>query len=83
MKTATKSVNKFGFHALVWKEGKWFVAKAIEVEVASQGKTAKAALANLEEALELYFENEKIPPKNIISVSDLHLTQVHPNLQYA
>lgn len=42
-------------HSVVWKEDKWFVAKALEVEVASQGKTQKQALDNLKEALELYF----------------------------
>lgn len=45
-------------HAITWKEEKWFVAKALEVEVASQGNTKKEALKNLEEALELYFEDE-------------------------
>ena len=45
-------------HSVVWKEGKWFVAKALEIEVASQGKTEKKALENLKEALELYFEGE-------------------------
>ena len=40
--------------ALVWKEDKLFVAKSVEVEIASQGKTKKEALANLKEALELY-----------------------------
>ena len=46
------------FSALVWQEGVWFVAKALEVEVASQGKSKSEALANLKEALELYFEDE-------------------------
>lgn len=45
-------------HAIVWKEGKWFVARALEVEVASQGRTQKTALDNLKEALELYFEDQ-------------------------
>lgn len=36
-------------HSVVWKEDKWYVAKALEVEVVSQGKTQK-------ESLELYFE---------------------------
>lgn len=45
-------------HSVVWKEGKWYVAKALEVEVASQGLTEKEALKNLKEALELYFENQ-------------------------
>jgi predicted RNase H-like HicB family nuclease len=48
------------FHSLVWREGKLYVAKCLEVEVASQGKTKKEALDNLKEALELYFENEKV-----------------------
>lgn len=45
-------------HAVLWKEDKWFVAKALEVEVASQGKSRQQALDNLKEALELYFEDE-------------------------
>ncbi len=45
-------------HCVVWKEDKWFVAKALEVEVASQGKNEKEALGNLKEALELYFEDQ-------------------------
>jgi predicted RNase H-like HicB family nuclease len=45
------------FTAVIRKEGKWFVAQCIEVDVASQGKTEKAALKNLQEALELHFEN--------------------------
>ena len=45
-------------HSVVWKEDKWYVAKALEVEIASQGKNEKAALGNLKEALELYFEDE-------------------------
>ena len=45
-------------HSVVWKEGKWYVAKALEVEVTSQGLTEKEALNNLKEALELYFEDQ-------------------------
>lgn len=45
-------------HSVVWKEDKWFVVKALEVEVASQGRTQKEALDNLKEALELYFEDQ-------------------------
>jgi len=52
---------KSGLHTLLWKEGKWYVAKCLEVEVASQGRTKPEAISNLEEALELYFENEKAP----------------------
>ncbi|MGQ9823857.1 MAG: type II toxin-antitoxin system HicB family antitoxin [Desulfotomaculales bacterium] len=47
------------FTAALTKEGKWYVARCFEVEVASQGETLEEALANLKEALELYFEDEK------------------------
>ena len=42
--------------ARVWQEGDWWVAQAIEVNVASQGKSKEEARGNLQEALELYFE---------------------------
>jgi predicted RNase H-like HicB family nuclease len=44
------------FPAAVWKEGDWFVAQCLEVDVASQGETEAEALENLKEALELHFE---------------------------
>ena len=37
------------------------MARCLEVEVASQGETVEQALANLREALELYFEDEVLP----------------------
>lgn len=42
------------FTAIVWKEDDWYVAQALEVDVASQGETVDRALANLREAIELY-----------------------------
>lgn len=66
-------------HSVVWKEGKLFIAKALEVEVVSQGKSEKGALINLKEALELYFENQS--PVELASVSSPKLQdlsiQVH------
>ena len=47
--------------AAVTHEGDWQVARCLEVEVASQGHTVEEALANLREALELYFEGETFP----------------------
>lgn len=47
--------------AAVTREGDWYVARCLEVEVASQGRTFEEALANLSEALELYFEDEPVP----------------------
>jgi len=50
----------YRFTAAITREGAWYVARCLEVEVTSQGKGVEEALANLREALELYFED--IPP---------------------
>ncbi len=42
--------------ASVWQEGDWYVAQALETDVASQGHSVEEALVNLREALELHFE---------------------------
>ena len=44
------------FTASVVREGDWFVAQCLEVDVASQGESLDDAIANLREALELHFE---------------------------
>ena len=44
------------FAATVWREGNWYVAQCLELDVASQGETEEEALRNLQEALELHFE---------------------------
>jgi len=44
------------FTAHLWREGDLWVAQCLEVDVASQGETEEEALANLKEALELFFE---------------------------
>ncbi|MGA8531060.1 MAG: type II toxin-antitoxin system HicB family antitoxin [Acidobacteriaceae bacterium] len=44
------------FSATVWKEGDWYVAQCLEIDIASQGETEEEALSSLKEALELHFE---------------------------
>lgn len=59
------------FMAAVTHEDIWYVARCLEVEVASQGRTVEDALANLKEALELYFEDaspEEFEPTIIATV---------------
>lgn len=47
--------------AAVSNDSPWYVARCLEIEVASQGASVEEALANLKEALELYFEDEPLP----------------------
>jgi predicted RNase H-like HicB family nuclease len=47
--------------AAITHEGDWYVARCLQVEVASQGETVEQALDSLREALELYFEDEPLP----------------------
>jgi predicted RNase H-like HicB family nuclease len=52
--------------AVVTPDDDWFTARCVEVPVVSQGPTVDEALANLTEALELYFEDEPAPAAPII-----------------
>ena len=62
------------YNVIVQKEDDWYVAKCLDNNVASQGKTIEEALKNLKEALELYFEEESpIIPKQIL-VTTLEVT---------
>lgn len=42
---------------IINKEGKWFVARSLELGVVSQGRSVEEAQKNLKEALELYLED--------------------------
>ena len=49
------------FTVAIQKEDDWFVAKCLENNVASQGKTMDEATDNLREALSLFYEDESFP----------------------
>ena len=44
---------------LIQKEGKYYVSQCLNVDVSSFGETAQESIANLNEALELYFEDKE------------------------
>jgi predicted RNase H-like HicB family nuclease len=53
---------------VVFHEDGAFVARCLDIEVASEGDTEAEAVANLQEALELYFEDHEdrlalLPPR--------------------
>ena len=52
--------------AVVIPDDDWYMARCVEVPVVSQGPSVDEALANLTEALELYFEDEPAPAPPIV-----------------
>ena len=57
----------------VYREDEFIVAQCLNVEVSSFGATREAAVANLKEALDLYFEGE--PASTYTPVSDIAVGQ--------
>ena len=53
---------RFNVTVIVQSEKNWYVAKCLENSVASQGKNIDEALANLKEALELYYDDNSDLP---------------------
>ena len=52
-----EQIMKLPLKNIVWKEGDFYVAQCLNVEVSSFGDTKEEALKNLQEALDLYFED--------------------------
>ena len=44
------------FNAVIVREGNWYIAQCLEVDIASQGESEEEAMRNLNEALLLHFE---------------------------
>lgn len=57
-------MRKIDLKSVVWKEGKYYVSQCLDVDVSSFGKTKKEALAMLQDALELYFQDAPLPKKS-------------------
>jgi predicted RNase H-like HicB family nuclease len=70
---------KLNLKNVVWKESEYFVALSLNTNISSFGKTRKEALASLQEALELYFEDE--PNLNFSKIERPDIVQ--SSLQYA
>lgn len=70
-------MSKNDLRALVWKEENWYVAKAVGLEVTSQGKTKSEAIKNLAEAVDLFLEDESFSLSNLIIPSHPELTAIY------
>jgi len=60
-RTVTKEAIKHIFTAVIHKEDDLYVAQCPEVGTISQGETIEEAIANLQEATELYLEEFPAP----------------------
>ena len=72
-------MKRANFKNVVWKEGKHYVAQCLNVDISSFGDSKKDALANLDEALELYLEDARISDVKKIERPEL----VNLSLRYA
>ncbi len=55
----------------VWKEGDYFVAQCLNIDISSFGDTKEDALTNLQEALELHFEDNEHPQITVIEKPEI------------
>jgi len=70
-------MSKTDLKAIVWQEENWFVAKAIGLEVASQGKTKKEAIVNLQEAVDLLLEDEDVKIPNYFVPTEPEISAIY------
>lgn len=70
-------MSKRDLKALVWKEDDLYVARAIGIELASQGKTKSEALKNLAEAMDLLLEDENVKISNFYIPDDPQVTALY------
>jgi len=54
-------MNIVNLKIILWKEKNYYVAQCLNNNISSFGKTKQEAIKNINEALSLYFEDEKEP----------------------
>jgi predicted RNase H-like HicB family nuclease len=66
------------FKYIIYREGKYYVAQCLNVDVSSFGKTIEEAQNNIKEALELYFEGN-VGKKEYVQIDEVLIgeTVVH------
>jgi predicted RNase H-like HicB family nuclease len=64
---------------VVWKEGEFYVAQCLNVEVSSFGDSKEEALKNLQEALDLYFED--MPVEDALTIE--HVEIISTEMEHA
>jgi predicted RNase H-like HicB family nuclease len=67
---------EFRLSAVVSKGEKYFVARGIEIEIASQGNTVEEALGNLKEAFELWLKHADTEELKVLNKDAPIVTQI-------
>ena len=62
---------------VVYREAEFMVSQCLNVDASSFGSTREEAVANLKEAVELYFENE--PDSDFTAVAELNVGEALVN----
>ena len=63
---------------IVYKEDKYYVSQCLNVDVSSFGNTLQEAIDNLNEALELYFD-DKIAPQTFLTINETMMGETYIN----
>ena len=64
---------------IVYKEDKYYVSQCLNVDVSSFGNTLQEAVDNLNEALELYFDDKKAS-QTFISINETMMGETSINV---
>jgi predicted RNase H-like HicB family nuclease len=72
-------MQKIDLQNVVWREGENYVAMCLNTYISSFGDTREDALESLQEALELYFQDESMSNLNEVAQPDI----VNFSLQHA
>jgi predicted RNase H-like HicB family nuclease len=62
---------------VIYREGEFYVAQCLNVDVSSFGSTREEAVANLKEAVELYFDGETVVTFSPVSEASVGQELVH------
>lgn len=67
------------FTITTWKEGEYYIAQCLDVDISSFGKTYKEAIKNIREALELYLEDVDIDEIPKVETPAISMTKIKQN----
>ncbi|HEY4509229.1 MAG TPA: type II toxin-antitoxin system HicB family antitoxin [Candidatus Paceibacterota bacterium] len=64
-------MKKITLKTVIWKEGKYYIAQCLNVDISTFGRTKIEAIKNIKEALALYFDGTS--KKQFSKISSLSL----------